>query len=332
MIRLNAFLVFLPALVATSTALAPLLANRKDQLLSHRGLEQTPEGNDRRDLFQNGIRVIAGVVGVRILVDGTPASAQQITGPVAVLGANGKTGMEVVYALVKEGLSPVAMTRSGKNPFERNRKLSDDIKASIVHYPNSVDVVSEVSLREALTSVKPSAIIFCASSSPSGGLPSEVDNLGVGNAARIAKEISARFILISALAVDRPDSQSFQITNTLGGRLNGIMDAKFEGENSVRRTLKDYVIVRPGVLMNGISQRGASDIEINQGDYIGGGLSRDELAAITVAALQSGRQSVTVEAYRSNTRTKLQKEFDDFSGREQHGNTYKELFLSVQAD
>jgi hypothetical protein len=84
--------------------------------------------------------------------------------------------------------------------------------------------------------------------------------------------------------------------------------------------------------MNGISRRGAADLEINQGDLIGGGLSRDELAAVAVAALQSGKQGVTVEAYRTNTRQKLQKEFDEFSGREQHGDTYADLFQSVQAD
>jgi dTDP-4-dehydrorhamnose reductase len=251
---------------------------------------------------------------------------------VAVLGANGKTGMEVVYALIQNHMIPISMTRSGINPFERNRKLSDDIKSKIVHYPNPVDVTSIESLREALTTVRPSGIIFCASSSPAGGLPSQVDDRGVQNTAQLAKEINARLVLISALAVDRPESQSFQITNTLGGRLNGIMDAKLAGENSVRQTLKDYVIVRPGVLMNGISRNGASDIEINQGDYIGGGLSRDELAAISVAALQSKKQSITIEAYRTNTRTKLQKEFDNFSGKEQHGTTYAELFQSVASD
>jgi dTDP-4-dehydrorhamnose reductase len=280
----------------------------------------------RREVLQNGV-VWGMLVGI------APMKAAAVaTGPVAVLGANGKTGMEVVYSLIQAGLTPVSMTRSGINPFERNRKLTDEIKAKIVHYPGSVDVVSEASLREAFAAVKPSAIIFCASSSPSGGLPGQVDNGGVGNTARLAKEIGARLIVISALAVDRPDSQSFQITNTLGGRLNGIMDAKLEGEISVRRTLKDYVIVRPGVLMNGISRHGASDLEINQGDMIGGGLSRDELAAVAVAALQSGKQGITVEAYRTNTRQKLQKEFNEFSGREQHGDTYVDLFQSVEVD
>jgi dTDP-4-dehydrorhamnose reductase len=321
MMNIRSCLILLVSLLAVSTALQTPHGRCSDR----RPLSRADPVN-RRELLQNGVAwgVFAGIAPMK--------AAAAAKGPVAVLGANGKTGMEVVYALIQADLMPVSMTRSGMNPFERNRKLSDEIKAKIVLYPGSVDVVSEASLREAFTAVKPSAIVFCASSSPSGGLPSQVDNLGVANTARLAKELGARLVVISALAVDRPDSQSFQITNTLGGRLNGIMDAKLEGENSVRRTLKDYVIVRPGVLMNEISRRGAADLEINQGDLIGGGLSRDELAAVAVAALQSGKQGVTVEAYRTNTRQKLQKEFDEFSGREQHGDTYADLFQSVLAD
>lgn len=288
----------------------------------------------RHDMLRRGFlqSITTGIILVGDTKYATADGPIQEGPVVAVLGANGKTGMEVVYALIHQNMTPVSMTRSGNNPFERNRKLSDEIKSKIVHYPNPVDVVSIESLRDAFRTVRPSGIIFCASSSPAGGLPSQVDNLGVQNAAQLAKEINARFVLISALAVDRPESQSFQITNTLGGRLNGIMDAKLAGENSVRQTLRDYVIVRPGVLMNGISRNGAADIEINQGDYIGGGISRDELAAVSVAALQSKKQGVTIEAYRTNTRTKLQKEFNDFSGKEQHGNTYMELLQSVSSD
>ena len=340
--RRISILYFLLSIIVTSDAWIPTVPSSN---LDVPPMEPRPvvATTTRRDLLQEGIfrsMMITTTTGL-ILVGGDTKDAvadetsfvMKEGGPVvAVLGANGKTGMEVVYALIQNHMTPISMTRSGNNPFERNRKLSDEVKTKIVHYPNPVDVVSIESLRDALTTVRPSGIIYCASSSPAGGLPSQVDHDGVQNAAQLAKEINARLVLISALAVDRPESQSFQITNTLGGRLNGIMDAKLAGENSVRQTLKDYVIVRPGVLMNGISRNGASDIELNQGDYIGGGLSRDELAAISVAALQSKKQGVTIEAYRTNTRTKLQKEFSDISGKEQHGNTYMELFQSVISD
>ena len=141
--------------------------------------------------------------------------------------------------------------------------------------------------------------------------------------------------MVSALAVDRPDSKSFQITNTLGGNLKGIMDAKLQGEQKVRQTLndtKDYVIVRPGVLMNGKTTGGVAGIEVNQGDTIGGGLSRDELAGIVVGALTSGKKGATVEAYRKSTATKLQPEFSIPSGREVTASSYEGLFTPVGVD
>jgi dTDP-4-dehydrorhamnose reductase len=328
--RRTSILYCLLSLIAISDAWIPTVPSTGTRL--DVPMEQSHSATTRRDVLQQGL-LQSLATGIVLVSDTKDAVADGQDKPVvAVLGANGKTGMEVVYALIQNNMTPISMTRSGNNPFERNRKLSEEIKAKIVHYPNPVDVVSIESLRDAFTTVRPSGIIFCASSSPAGGLPSQVDNLGAQNAAQLAKEMNARLVLISALAVDRPESQSFQITNTLGGRLNGIMDAKLAGENSVRQTLKDYIIVRPGVLMNGVSRNGASDIEINQGDYIGGGISRDELAAISVAALQSKKQGVTIEAYRTNTRTKLQKEFNEFSGKEQHGNTYAELFQSVTSD
>jgi hypothetical protein len=251
--------------------------------------------------------------------------------PVAVLGAGGRTGMEVAKALAKEGVYTVTMTRTARDP---DVKLDPQAKSYIQHYPDPVNVVDAGSLKAVLESVHPSAIIFCASSSRLGGSVFDVDDTGVGNAALAAKALDARLIVISALAVDRPNSESFKITNTLGGRLNGIMDAKRAGEEKVRRTLsqnKDYVIVRPGVLMSGKSI-GPQDIEVNQGDTIGGGLSRAALAEVTVGALVSGKRGATVEVYRKATATALQPDFKLPSGSESTSDTYKGLFGSVKSD
>ena len=59
------------------------------------------------------------------------------------------------------------------------------------------------------------------------------------------------------------------------------MDAKYNGEVKTRKILSsgntDYVIVRPGVLLNGKTATGPAGLELNQGDTIGGGLSREWL-------------------------------------------------------
>jgi hypothetical protein len=251
--------------------------------------------------------------------------------PVVVLGAGGQTGKEVVKSLATQGIYTVTMTRSARDP---DVKLDPQDKSYIQHYPDPVNVVDADSLTAVLQSVHASAIIFCASSSRLGGSVFDVDDTGVGNAALAAKALNARLIVISALAIDRPDSESFKMTNKLGGRLNGIMDAKRTGEEKVRRTLsksKDYVIVRPGVLTAGKSI-GPQDIEVNQGDTIGGGLSRGALAEVTVGALVSGKRGVTVEVYRKATATALQPEFKLPSGSESTSDTYIGLFDSVKSD
>jgi uncharacterized protein YbjT (DUF2867 family) len=253
--------------------------------------------------------------------------------PVAILGANGRTGREVALALAKEGLYAVTMTRTGKDPFQKT-KFPEDVKEHLAHYPDPVNVIDLDGLQEALNKKKASAIIFCASASTPGGSAFDVDDKGVGNAALVAKALNARLIVVSALAVDRPDSKSFKMTNTIGGNFNGIMDAKRNGEEKVRATLagsKDYVIVRPGVLLSAKS-KGPSSIQINQGDTIGGGISRDELAGVAVGALVSGKRGVTVEVYRIYSATPLQPIFSIPSGREATAETYKGLFDGVQSD
>jgi len=254
--------------------------------------------------------------------------------PIVIIGASGKTGMEVAQALAREGLYCVTMSRSGRNPF-KVVKLKPEVQSFIQHYDAGVNVLERESLEQALKDVNASAIIYCASASKQGGTAYQVDDEGVGYAAQAALDLKARLILVSALAVDRPNSKSYQVTNTLGGNFQGIMDAKQQGEEKVRSILsrkKNYVIVRPGVLLNGISRNGAIDMEVNQGDTIGGGLSRDELAGVVVGALISGKNGITVEVYRRSTATPLQPAFTIPSGNEASSTTYKGLFESVEPD
>lgn len=290
----------------------------------------------RRDVF----RSIALTSSAWFLYPAASSAAAQTAfgstpeNPVAILGAGGKTGIEVAQVLAREGLYCVTMSRSGRDPF-KIIKLKPPVQTYIHHYEPGVSVLDKEGLEEALKDIHASAIIYCASASRQGGTAFQVDDEGVGNAAQVARDLKARLILVSALAVDRPNSKSYQITNTLGGNYQGIMDAKMQGEEKVRSTLsrsKDFVIIRPGVLLNGVSRNGALDLEVNQGDTIGGGLSRDELAGVVVGALQSGKKGVTVEVYRRSTATPLQPNFSIPSGYERFSTTYEGLFDNVEPD
>jgi len=346
---------------ATATSL-PLIRLLQLQPLHHR------YPSSRRSVISSTIAgfagaITSGVVSPQLKRAFAAASVTTYAGtlgtadhPVVIVGGNGRTGMAVAEAIANPkygNMHAVTLTRSGNDPF-RIIKLPETIKNNIQHRPEPFDVRdTQESISSTLQELSPSVIVYAASASRQGGGAFEIDDVGVEKIATACQQIGALFVLISALAVDRPNSQSYQITNTLGGKYNGIMDAKYNGENKTKKILKgnNYVIIRPGVLMNQVSQTGPIGIELNQGDTIGGGISRDELAGIVVGAIQSqsskskskkGGGGITIEAYRKKTATKLQPEFSIPSGNEltitDNGSSsksydlYQELFANAKTD
>lgn len=277
--------------------------------------------------------------------------------PIAIVGGSGRTGMAVAESIADPAfgnMHAITLSRSGKDPFQIV-KLPEATKNNLQHFSEPFDVRdSQEAIVASLKTLSPSVVVYAASASRQGGNAFAVDDEGVEKVAIACKEIGALFVLISALAVDRPDSKSFQMTNTLGGNYQGIMDAKLNGETKTRKIFapggakSDYVIVRPGVLLNGKTTTGPVGLELNQGDMIGGGISRDELAGVVVGAIQSKasgkiKGGVTVEAYRKKTAQTLEKKYAMPSGNElavDAGSTaatsskslYQELFAKAKSD
>ena len=209
---------------------------------------------------------------------GTPSS------PILIIGGNGRTGMAVAEQLATAGLTTAVSTRTGKDPFAKIT-LPPDVREKLQFYDSSatggVDVRNMDSIVRALKDTGAGAVVYAASASRAGGNASEVDGTGPANVAQAIANVGGdiRLVLISALALDRPDSKSYQITNTMGGYIDKIMDEKYRGEEAVRTIMKgkgkttpgNYVIVRPGPLLSGKSKNGAADLELNQGDTVGGG-------------------------------------------------------------
>eukprot|EP00584_Thalassiosira_punctigera_P008814 CAMPEP_0172544508 /NCGR_PEP_ID=MMETSP1067-20121228/14651_1 /TAXON_ID=265564 ORGANISM="Thalassiosira punctigera, Strain Tpunct2005C2" /NCGR_SAMPLE_ID=MMETSP1067 /ASSEMBLY_ACC=CAM_ASM_000444 /LENGTH=338 /DNA_ID=CAMNT_0013331083 /DNA_START=171 /DNA_END=1183 /DNA_ORIENTATION=+ len=320
-------------LVETSSFLAPRISDnsggggpmshRKQlrdmhQLSAMSPIQDSSENSSRREFVVNCRNNFLFLSSVSVIRKSPAAaiseSSYSADRPVAILGGGGRTGKEVAIALARQGMHGVAMTRTGKSP-----RLSEYTKDFVQIYPEPVNVCDAEGLLKAMQSVGASAIVYCASASAQGGNAFQVDDVGVANAAAAAKTLDARFVLVSALGVDRPDSKGYKMTNSIGGNYDKIMDAKRQGEEKTRSILakdKNYVIVRPGPLMGVKTMNGAADIELNQGDFIGGGISRDELAGVVVGALLSEKKGATVEVYRTKTRQKIQPEFDMFSGNE----------------
>ncbi|MFN8447146.1 MAG: NAD(P)H-binding protein [Anaerolineae bacterium] len=84
-----------------------------------------------------------------------------------------------------------------------------------------------------------------------------------------------RFILVSSLAVTHPEHP----LNNFGR----VLDWKRRGEDALRTSGLLYTIVRPGGLTD--APGGASALKVDQGDRISGMISRSDVAAVCVAAL-----------------------------------------------
>ncbi len=140
--------------------------------------------------------------------------------PVVIVGGSGRTGMAVAEAVADPGfgnMHAVTLSRSGRDPFQIV-KLPKATKDHLKHKDEPFDVRdSQAAISASLKALSPSVVVYAASASRQGGNSFEVDDAGVEKVAQACKEIGAIFVLISALAVDRPESKSFQITNTLGG-------------------------------------------------------------------------------------------------------------------
>jgi len=113
-----------------------------------------------------------------------------------------------------------------------------------------LDITNLDSVRKILTRVKPDIVINCAAYTAVDKAEEEkekahaVNGLGTGNLAKICREIKARLIQISTDFVfdgknNRPYVEEDE-TNPLG--VYGA--SKLEGENLVRKALKDYIIIR----------------------------------------------------------------------------------------
>ena len=162
---------------------------------------------------------------------GGPSKIGTSDQPVVIVGGGGRTGMAVAEAVADPAfgnMHAVTLSRSGRDPFQIV-KLPKATKDNLKHQDEPFDVRdSQATISASLRALSPSVVVYAASASRQGGNSFEVDDAGVEKVALACKEIGAIFVLISALAVDRPDSKSFQITNTLGGEFMGTI-AKFDG-------------------------------------------------------------------------------------------------------
>jgi len=229
----------------------------------------------------------------------------EMSSTVTVIGANGRTGRKLVNFSLRKGWKVNAVTRTGY-------KVED----YSINTKNFANITADITSQESLQTIAPAlqlskACIFAASASKEGGSATAVDKDGLINIAKlsIANKVP-RLVVISSGAVTKPLSPVFLFLNLFGG----IMQAKFEGENELKRLYNSpeaksarlsYTIIRPGGLTEE-PPRGCGDIALNQGDNKSGRISRWDVASIALESIDDDdAANTTFEAYYKETAQRL---------------------------
>lgn len=107
--------------------------------------------------------------------------------------------------------------------------------------------------------------------------------------AYINEPITPRFVHVSSAGVTRPDRPGLDLSKQppavrLNKELDFILTYKLKGEDLIRESGIPYAIIRPCALTE---EPAGADLIFDQGDNITGKVSREEVARICVAALDS---------------------------------------------
>jgi uncharacterized protein YbjT (DUF2867 family) len=244
---------------------------------------------------------------------------------ILVVGATGGVGQLVVTGLLKQGKAVRLLTR---NPDRARQLFAEVIAALPADAPTLEAVVGDIRHPDSLPAAMPeiSEIICTVGSTafPSDrwelDLPNEgwariaawsqvyldsnqrasarnspaiVDGLGVMNLVSAAPQDLRRFVLISSCGVERQQLFPYNVLNSFG-----VLTAKKQGEDALRRSGLPFTILRPGRLIDGpftsrdlnsllhAETGGRLGVTVWTGDRLSGDTSRLDVAAAAIACLE----------------------------------------------
>ena len=195
-----------------------------------------------------------------------------------VAGATGGVGQQIVSKLLRRNEHVRALVRD----LTKARALLGENLELVEGDARRID-----SANEAVQGVQ---VVICALGARPGNdqnTPEQVDYEGVRNLVMAAQTAGVqRFVLVSSLAVTKPDHPLNQYDR--------ILDWKLKGEDALRSSGLVYTIVRPGGLMD--APGGATALQFDQGDRITGRISRADVAEVVLQALErDSARNVTFE-------------------------------------
>ncbi|KAL4453351.1 hypothetical protein ABPG74_017558 [Tetrahymena malaccensis] len=248
-------------------------------------------------------------------------------GIVLVVGGTGRTGYHVVQELLSKNFQVRLISRNRKSAEETFKQ--DLIQMESVY---ECDLFQEAKMQKTkLESGKEVKSILDLAFEPSRkGLKVQavVSALGYNykstDDSRIVEETVIKlliqlckkhkvdnFILTSSMCITRPYNFVSYLINSFASNALGY---KVYGENALRESGLNYIIVRPGGLVGTQKDTKQTDYTIEQGDRSSGRITRATVARIIVEALQAQNlpKKLTFECY--STKQQLSQEYKPFNG------------------
>jgi uncharacterized protein YbjT (DUF2867 family) len=195
-------------------------------------------------------------------------------GTVLVAGATGRTGQWVVNRLKAHHIDFHLFVRSGEKALQLlGPEIIDKLTIGSIEHPEAI----EASLKNVSAVISAIGSYVADSEAPP---PSAIDRDGIIRLATQAKAYGIRkFILISSLAVTRPEHPL--------NKYGRVLSMKLEGENAVRELFSEpgysYTILRPGGLVDGPPLQ--HSLQFDTGDRITGTIDRSDVAEAAVISL-----------------------------------------------
>jgi uncharacterized protein YbjT (DUF2867 family) len=186
---------------------------------------------------------------------------------VVVAGGHGKVGIRLLQLLADGGHRARGLIR---NP-DHAREL-EDVGAE----PVVCDIEAQNDISGCCEGAD--AVVFAAGAGPGSG-PERKRTVDYGGAVKLieAAERNAieRYVMVSAIAVDRPELWSEQ--------MGPYYEAKRDADEALARSGLTYTIVRPGSLTD---DAGSGRVEVGTA-LEGGAIPRDDVAAVLLAVLET---------------------------------------------
>ncbi len=182
---------------------------------------------------------------------------------VVVAGGHGQVGIRLLELLAASGHRARGLIRNPDHAPDLERIGAEPVVCDI----EALDDISEFCEGA-------DAVVFAAGAGPGSGAERK-RTVDYGGAVKLMEAGIRRYVMVSAIAADRPDEWSDE--------MRPYYEAKAEADRRLLDSGLDHTIVRPGGLTNG---PGTGRVTLGTG-IERGNVPRDDVAAVLLAALET---------------------------------------------